>query len=251
MNYFRTEMKTFCQSQSIIYGKKKMIILDDIDMINQQSQQVFCNYMDKYKDNVCFVSVCSNVQKIIENLQSRMHILRIGTPSNSDLVAFMEKIIANEHMQMTEEAKKYILLISSPSIRQLMSNLEKIYIYCLNDKNTSIDIDLCKALCTNISFQRFERYIIYIKEGKLVEAIQEWNEISDYGYSVIDILDYFFTFLKITDCIDEDSKYKIIHYLCKYIAIFHTTHENTIELALFTNNIYLEYLGNNVKKETM
>ena len=31
IQYFRNEMKTFCQSHSSIYGKKKLVIIDDID----------------------------------------------------------------------------------------------------------------------------------------------------------------------------------------------------------------------------
>jgi hypothetical protein len=54
---------------------------------------------------------------------------------------------------------------------------------------------------------------------------------------VIDILDFFFTFIKQTSLIDEETKYRVIPILCKYITIFHTTHEDRIELALFTNNL--------------
>ena len=48
INYYRNDVKTFCQTCSSIIGKKKIIILDDIDIINEQSQQVFRNYIDKY-----------------------------------------------------------------------------------------------------------------------------------------------------------------------------------------------------------
>ena len=72
----------------------------------------------------------------------------------------------------------------------------------------------------------------------MVDAIDILYHIYDYGYSVIDILDYFFTFIKLTDKLDEETKYRVIPYLCKYITIFHNLHEDCIELALFTNNVY-------------
>ena len=53
----------------------------------------------------------------------------------------------------------------------------------------------------------------------------------------MDILDSYFTFIKITHILDEDIKYKIIKLILKYIALFHTLHENEIELALFTNEL--------------
>ena len=58
------------------------------------------------------------------------------------------------------------------------------------------------------------------------------------GYSVMDILDSYFTFIKITQSLPEDIKYKIIKLILKYIAIFHTLHESEIELALFTNQLF-------------
>jgi DNA polymerase III delta prime subunit len=93
INYYRNEMKIFCQSRSNIHGKKKMIIIDDLDMINEQSQQVFRNYIDKYHNNISFISVCTNITKVIESIQSRIHILKINPPTKIQLINIMEKII--------------------------------------------------------------------------------------------------------------------------------------------------------------
>ena len=71
----------------------------------------------------------------------------------------------------------------------------------------------------------------------IANAIEILYDIYDYGYSVIDILDYFFSFIKLTTIIEEDIKYRIIPMLCKYITIFHNLHEDCIELALFTNSM--------------
>ena len=81
IQYFRNDMKTFCQSSSSIYGKKKLVLIDDIDTINEQSQQVFRNYIDKYSNNIQFISVCTNVQKVVESIQSRLHIIH-SVPHN-------------------------------------------------------------------------------------------------------------------------------------------------------------------------
>lgn len=237
IQYFRNDMKTFCQSRSAIHGKKKLVIVDDIDGINEQSQQVFRNYIDKYKNNIHFISVCTNIQKVIESLQSRMHIIQISNPSLIQITDIMNRIIENENIQIDEESKQYLLLISKLSIRILINYLEKIYIL-----GEPIHIELCKQICSNISFQQFNNYIDKLKENDLSGAIDILYSIHDYGYSVIDILDYFFTFIKITNSIDEEIKYKIIPFLCKYITVFHNVHEDGIELALFTNNLY-EIIG--------
>lgn len=232
IQHFRTEMKTFCQSSSAIHGKKKLVIVDDIDNINEQSQQVFRNYIDKYKKNVCFVSVCTNIQKVIESIQSRLHIVKLASTTNEQVKDIMLRIIHNEQIEITDDAANHILTMSQLSVRNMINYIEKIYIY-----GKPVDLEMCKLICSNISFQKFELYIENLMQHKLKESIAILYDIYDYGYSVIDILDFFFLFVKQTEMVGEDTKYKIIPYICKYIAIFHDIHEDAIELALFTNNI--------------
>jgi DNA polymerase-3 subunit gamma/tau len=233
INYFRNEMKTFCQSQSSIYNKKKMIVIDDIDTINEHSQQVFRNYIDKYKNNINFISVCTNVQKVIESIQSRVHIIKIESYSQEDIEKIMNYIIEKENLILDESSKKYLLLVSNNSIRIIINFLEKIFIY-----GKPIDYNICTKICSSISYQKFEEYIDCLKNNNIIGAINIIYEISDFGYSVIDILDFFFAFIKLTKSLDENAKYKIIPFLCKYITIFNKIHEDTIELSLFTNNLY-------------
>ena len=232
IHYFRNEMKTFCQSHCSIYGKKKVIVIDDIDMVNEQSQQVFRNYIDKYKSNIHFISACSNVQKVIESLQSRLHIINIPPLSLSQIRVILNRIVDTENIVMDEPSRVFLLEKSNRSVRNVINNLEKIHIY-----GQPITLDICNKLCSTISFSQFEEYIREIQQGRVSDAIRILYDIHDYGYSVIDILDYFFTFVKTTPLLTEDEKYRTIPLLCKYITVFHNVHENCIELALFTNNM--------------
>ena len=232
IHFYRNEMKTFCQSHSSIHNKKKVIVIDDLDNINEQSQQVFRNYIDKYKKNVHFISVCSNLNKIIDSIQSRLHLIQLYQPEEEQIMTIMKEITTREHIQLNPEIEKYILSFSNNNIRILIQYLEKIAII-----NRPIDLELCKNMFSNISFQYFDQYIAKIQEGEIANAIAILYHIYDYGYSVIDIFDYFFTYIKTTTIISEDVKYRIIPLLCKYITIFHNIHEDVIELTFFTNHI--------------
>ena len=232
IHYFRNEMKTFCQSHCSIYGKKKVIVIDDIDMVNEQSQQVFRNYIDKYKSNIHFISACSNVQKVIESLQSRLHIVNIPTLTLDQIRVILDRVVDAENIQIDEPSRAYLLAKSNRSVRNVINNLEKIHIY-----GEPITLDICVKLCSTISFSQFEDYIRELQQGRVANAIRILYDIHDYGYSVIDILDYFFTFVKTTSLITEDEKYQTIPLLCKYITVFHNVHENCVELALFSNNM--------------
>jgi DNA polymerase III delta prime subunit len=217
-----------------------MIIVDDIDMISEQCQQVFRNYIDKYKNNILFIAACSNIQKVIESIQSRIHIVRIHKPNEEDMKLIVDKIIKEESINISSEIRDYIIHFSNQSIRDTINHLEKIYI--LSDRDFGeISLDQSKKICSTISFHQFEEYIECLKKKDLKKAIMSLYEIHDYGYSVIDILDYFFTFIKTTALLSEDEKYKIIPVLCKYITVFHSIHEDVIELALMTKDLMLLY----------
>ena len=57
IHFYRNEVKTFCQTCSLIPNKKKFVVIDDIDYINEQSQQAFRNIIDKYNHNIHFILI--------------------------------------------------------------------------------------------------------------------------------------------------------------------------------------------------
>ena len=232
INYYRNDVKTFCQTSSYIKGKKKIIVLDDIDFINEQSQQVFRNCIDKYSHNVHFISSCSNSQKVIESLQSRLIIIKIKPLQRVNLVKIMRKITQLEQISITSDAEEFILNVCNNTAKILINYLEKFKLL-----NASITLELATNVCSNISLSTFEDYTQFLKDEKLDSAIHLLYGIYDKGYSVMDILDNYFIFIKITKMLSEQQKYNIIPFICKYITVFHNIHEDEIELALFSNNL--------------
>jgi DNA polymerase III gamma/tau subunit len=233
LEYYRTEVKTFCQTRCSIPNKKKIVILDDIDNINEQSQQVFRNCIDKYQNNVHFISSCSNIQKVIDSLQSRNIIIKLKQLTYPQISNILEKIKIKENISIDTDAQEFIISVCNGSIRILLNYLEKFKIL-----DQPITYELANNICTNISFVIFNNYTNYIINNELTKAIDTLYNLFDKGYSVMDIYDNYLLFIKSTTLINETQKYEIIKLLCKYITIFHNIHEDEIELALFTNNLY-------------
>ncbi len=250
IQYYRNDLKIFCQTCSLIKNKKKIILLDDIDLINEQSQQVFRNYMDKYKDNINFISSCTNIQKVIDSLQSRTIIVKIHPITYSCLHQIITKISLKEKLSFSNESQELLLHICNNSIRILLNYLEKIKILNIHSQssesesqqqqqqqyNNTIEVDLVHKLSTNISYRLFDEYTNFILKNNIVEAVYIFYKLHHEGYSVMDILDNYFIYIKITNLLNEDVKYKLTILVCKYIIYFHNIHEDELELAFFTNN---------------
>tara|TARA_B100001175_G_scaffold167322_1_gene141882 strand:- start:55098 stop:56051 length:954 start_codon:yes stop_codon:yes gene_type:complete len=233
IQYYRNEVKTFCQTPSTVNGKKKFIVLDDIDVINEQSQQVFRNCIDKYSHKVNFIASCSNTQKVIESIQSRSTIIKLKPLTKQFLKNIINNIKNNENIIISEKAENFILNICNNSIRLLINYLEKFKLL-----NTKITYEICRDVCTNISYYDFEKYTeLWYDKKDIKKAVKVIFSIFNKGYSVMDILDCYFLFIKTTENIPEEHKYKIIKLICKYISFFYTIHEDEIELVFFTKDL--------------
>ena len=233
INYYRNDVKNFCQTTSSIHGRKKYVVLDDIDFMNEQSQQVFRHIIDKYRSKVNFIASCTNVQKVIDSIQSRFISVKMNPIKKDGLHEIMRNVSHIEHIMIQPDAAEFILQTCNFSIKAMLNYLEK---FKLLDQDVTLDLAI--QTCTNIGFKIFESYTDYIRNGNLHEAIMLLYQLHDNGYSVLDVLDTYFIFIKNTKVFTETEKYRIIPVICKYISAFHEIHENEIELAIFTNNIY-------------
>ena len=257
VEYFRNDLKTFSQSHSMVFGKKKMVIIDDIDTIPEQNQHVLRNYMDKYRHNVHFISVCSNIQKVIESIQSRVHIIRIEPSNREQMEELYHNIVTKEQLSIDPKGKEVLLTYCRHSIRSLINHMEKIWILqstyasesytSLSRSNDSSSKSTsprhfteedCRKLCSDISFQQLDAFVRRLQSHDVSSAMHDLFRLYDYGFSVIDIIESLFQFVKYTDLLTEEHKYRSIPIFCKYITIFYGVHEDSIELALFTNELY-------------
>lgn len=245
IQYYRNDLKVFSQTNSLIKNKKKIILLDDVDLINEQSQQVFRNCIDKYSNNVHFIMSCTNLQKVIDSLQSRHIILNVPAPTVDTMYQIANHIIREEPTiaLIDAEALSHIITLSNLTIRLLVNYIEKIYIL-----NVPLTVKIAKMIYTNICVKDFEQFTASLITGDMANALKLLYDMHEHGYSVIDIFENYFAFIKSTEdgLLDEMQKYKIISLLCKYITVFYNVHEDEIELALFTNNAICALRSNEI-----
>jgi len=223
VSYYKNEVKHFCKTPS---SRKKMIVLDDFDYMNEQNQQIFKNIIEKF--NLHYIISCSNPQKVLLNIQSLMNIIEIKKMPRENMLNIYNRIKMEEDLDICEEVENYII---DTNVNQMINNMEK---YILMD--TKITLEIAKQSSSDIKASIFENYLHELKNKNLNACIAIFYNLHGDGYSVIDILYNFYNFIKNED-LPDTFKYNLIPYISKYINNFHNIHEDIIELALFTNNI--------------
>lgn len=233
INYFRTDVKIFCQSNCTIPHKKKLILFDDFDQINDQSQQVFRNYIDQYNDKIGFIITTSNLHKIINSIQSRFLVINLTKPSKEDVLGLCSKIVEHENISIDNSTISSIIELTNNNLHSIFNYLEKIKLINSNKSNY-----ITENILTHINHSLFNNYFDAIKKTEFKNALEILIDLYHDGYSVIDILDELFIYIKRTSILSETEKYKIIPIICKYITIFYDIHEHEIELMFLTNNLF-------------
>lgn len=230
IQYYRTDFKYFCQTNCTIPNKKKIVLIDDIDIMNEQIQQIFINFIDKY-NNINFILTGNNSQKIVEGIQSRLITFRLHPVNTAQLKQLLYQVVHSEEIIITPEAVDLLLNITC-SIRTMMNYLEKFKLL-----NEPIDYKKVENTCTTIQFSIFDKYTQLIQQ-KNKQAMHLIFDIYSNGYSCIDILDNYFLYIK-TSSLTDTLKFNFIKIICKYICIFNQIHEHSIELLFFTNELIM------------
>lgn len=231
ITFYRNEVKNFCQTITLS-NKKKTIIIDDIDSINEQCQQVFRNYIDKYSNNINVIMSCSNIHKIIDTLKSRVSILKIESINKNIIDKIVTRIVSNEKIKIEDYVKEKLYQISNYSIRNIINYLEKIKLY-----NKSITEENLHILCSNISYFSLENYTKLCIQNNFNESLKILYNFYNIGYTLMDIYDEYFIYIKYSNILNNKQKIIINKILCKYISIFYNIHEDPIELAFFNKEI--------------
>jgi DNA polymerase III delta prime subunit len=224
IQYYRTDMKYFCQTSPTI---PKIVVVDEVDDLSDQVQQIFLNYMNKYGNSVKFILVGKSSQKIIEGMFQKCAVVIMKPIQDSYFRTLTYKIIKEEQIQITDDAVDYLIQISSKSVNTLLNYLEKYKI---------IGIPITKAYMEsthhNIHDQVFVKMTHAILKQDTPGAISEILYLYKEGYSVIDVLDSYFQFIKLYP-MDDLYKYGFVKIICKYIIIYTNIHEHQLELLLF------------------
>jgi DNA polymerase III gamma/tau subunit len=140
----------------------------------------------------------------------------------------MEKIIQLESIDIESSAIPYLISLSNGNIGTALNYLEKYKI---------LDIPITKAYIekthTDIHAPLFQIYLQELMDQHPEQAQQCMIQMYTDGYSITDILDAFYVFLKGDE---SPFRYELIKLICKYIVILNTVHDHQIELLFFVED---------------
>lgn len=236
ITYFKYHIQTFCQS--LADYRKKTVIVDDMDLLSEQYQAIFVLHIDRYSKNVNFIISSTNTNKLLPNLLS----YTIQIPVNNPTPEFIYQINYTISASIQKDINSQDLHNNNPhtteytSIKSMINRLEI-------DRIIGLDIDISDTMKT-----RFYQYIDYCREKNVKSAVDIILQIYDYGYSIIDILDYLYFYIKSryhdmypTQYSNEHSNtvyiYESIKIISRYMLVIQNIYEEVVILKFMTYDL--------------
>jgi replication-associated recombination protein RarA len=234
VNNIRSEVKLFSQIAKTNEGNKRILVIEDIDTYTDNIQKLFINNIDKWSQNINFLVTSSNLYSINPSLLSRLLPLPIPHIQSPIITRVIQDISKQEHIEVTTDMIDIIINLSENNLLTVFHILEKC---SLLQAQTKLTIEIIKESCTIIHVELLEHYFEMLRDKNLKGGYEHLISIVKNGYSVIDILNELYLFVKITQKLTEPQKYQCFKILSHYIVNFITIHEEELELLILTSDL--------------
>ena len=236
VNYFRQDMKQFCQMNNTL---KKIIIIDDLDFIKDTSQHILCSLMNKF-ENLQFIYSSRNIRKINDNIINKCIVFELDRLNMRELELFQDMYIKMFNIKLCDKSKHYMLNNCDRHASIIYSNLKCISLY-----NDDVNLDIIKEVCSIDQNNNFYTYFTLIKNNNIIDANKMLIHINSNSVSLIDMFELLYTYIKKnTTLFDEIQKLHIIKIISNYKLLLSTQSERKIEIYFITSDIYYELQKN-------
>lgn len=205
----RTKVKQFAEKKvNLPPGQHKIIILDEADSLTESAQQALRMIITDYSDSTRFVFSCNDSSKLIEPIQSRCAILRFSRLTDEEIQQYLERIIGQEKVNVTDEGMRTLIFIADGDMRNAVNNLQAVW--TSKHKVTKEGVfEVCDVPNTQIVELLFKN----IRDCEFEEAMTVFDMIWSQNYCVHDLINYFTRVLERTKELDYKLKFELMNVL--------------------------------------
>lgn len=120
----RHKVKDFARTKTLSDVGYRLVILDEADALTTEAQQALRRTMETFSSVSRFILICNWSSKIIEPIQSRSSVFRFKALNEADIGKFIERIVKEEKLKISEDAIKAIIHLSEGDLRKVANLLQ-------------------------------------------------------------------------------------------------------------------------------
>ncbi len=155
---------------------KKVYIIDEVHMLTREAFNALLKTLEEPPDHVVFILATTEPWKLPETIQSRVFQVQFQKPTQAELIASLERIVAGEKLDVESGVLDNVALLADGAFRDAAKILEELSIASGGKKVTSELFDrLYKTGATDPTF------------GRLINSLKDKD--TKLGFESIDVLE--------------------------------------------------------------
>ena len=137
----RDKVQSFASVAS--FKPLKVVILDESDFLTIQAQASLRNIIETFSRTTRFIMTCNFVERIIEPLQSRCHVLKVVPPTKVDVAKHLSWIMKEEGIGFEMNELGAIVTQYYPDLRKCINTIQ------LSTQDSTLNLDKSILVSSN------------------------------------------------------------------------------------------------------
>ncbi|KAG8785714.1 Replication factor C (RF-C) subunit [Serendipita sp. 397] len=213
-------LKEIAQTQQVDLSAKqrfKVVIINEADSLTRDAQAALRRTMEKYMANLRIILCSTSTSKLIAPIKSRCLLVRVGAPSDEEVVTVLQHVAAKERFKLPDEVASNLARDADGNTRKAVLMLEAMKMQHPNLSETSLSIKpakpdwetYCHHVADMIIQEQTPKRIMEVR-GKLYELLSHCIPPHVILKTIAD---------RVTDKVDESIKGDIIHWAAFYVRM--------------------------------
>lgn len=182
--------------KKVTVSSPKLVVFRQAEQLGEGVQQIMRRLMECHYHHAVFIFVCSNLNGMLETLQSRCHIFRFAPVSVGQQVPYLRTVAAKEGVAADDTALELIATLSNGDMRSSLNYLQAACctLEAADDKGDGnsqsevaiLDADTVRAVCLFPHYQQVEKLFdtLLIAAGQQSEVGASTNAPTAEGFHV-------------------------------------------------------------------
>ena len=198
-------------------SKYKVFIIDEAHQLTKDGANALLKTLEEPPEHAIFILATTEAHKMIPTIISRCQRFDFKRLTISEIVEKLERIIKKENIKIQKNGLELIASNSEGAIRDaegLLNQLSTFY----KDSQKEIGIDDIKSLLGLIEIDIVSKFVDFLYEKKMAEAISYLNEVNDKGLDLEEFTKSLINYLRkvlVSKIIGEESSNQYLVNLTK------------------------------------
>ncbi|GAA95682.1 uncharacterized protein L969DRAFT_92808 [Mixia osmundae IAM 14324] len=123
-------LKEIAQTQQVDVNAKKrfkVVVINEADLLSRDAQSALRRTMEKYTTNLRLILCANSTSKIIGPIRSRCLLLRVGAPTDDEMVNVINHVAKKERFEIPRSAALAVAQSASGNLRRALLALEALH----------------------------------------------------------------------------------------------------------------------------